>query len=343
MPPVGVFNQVIGLLAKAEAVQGTPETLSNSLDGCLWYIGEGDPPPPKSVDYVFDGSLGRAPGVLAPQKRVQPNGAFRENQFLAIAKGIGGSGYTSGTVYPPQEIHRWLQAAGFDATFSTNKWIYTPTGAGAGYTTLTVREFAQGNQYDSAGVIADLSIDAQGLGAPVWTFDWRGLASLPANQSLPTITYTAPAVIPPVASGVIANIGTFEFAKGALRRLNVRMNRQITEPRPNQTLPGGHAGFVPGAMAPTIDVEMEATAFVGTPFHTVNGVDGEALKAAATSVDLSFQYGTTAGNKYTIGTAQAQCTNVDTGGSGPLGIVTLTFTCHASTASTNDAIFIEFA
>lgn len=336
MAAVAKFNQVTGTLIKEEAAYGTAETLADASDGATEYVGDGDLAPPTTVDYVYDGSLGRAPGTLAPQKRTTPNGRYRMGQFRALPKGAG-TAYTSSAVLPPREVHRWLKAAGYDATFSTDRWLYTPTTHGAGYTSLTHRQYAQGFQYDQAGVIADFGYETQGLGVPIWTFDWRGLSSaLPTDLALPAITYAATTVIPPVSAAVVSNIGTFAFGVSALRKVSFKRNRKIDTPRLNQILAGGHAGFVPGGASPTIEMEIERTALVGTPFHTTGGIDGEALMAAATSVAINLTYVGGTGNNWKHDFAQAQCTKVTPGADGPLALVTLTFAAHASTPAAND-------
>ena len=336
MAAVAKFNQVTGTLIKEESVYGTAVTLADASDGATEYVGDGDLEAPTTLDYVFDGSLGRAPGTLAPQKRTTPNGRYRMGKFRCLPKGSG-SAYSSSAVLPPREVHRWLKAAGYDATFSTDRWLYTPTTHGAGYTSLTHRQYAQGRQYDQAGVIADFSYESSGLGVPIWSFDWRGLSSgLPTDLALPAITYAATSVIPPVAAAVVSNIGTFAFGAGALRKVTFKRNRKIDTPRLNQTLAGGHAGFVPGGAAPTIEFEIELLALVGSPFHTTAGVDGEALMAAATSVAINVTYGTAATNQWKHDFAQAQCIKVTPGADGPLALVTLEFAAHSSTPAAND-------
>lgn len=342
MAAVAKFNQVIGVLAKEETTYGTAITLADASDGCTPYIGDGDPPVPTPVEYVYDGNLGRAPGTLAPQKRTTPNGMFRAGQFQCLPKGAG-TAYSSSAVLPPREVHRFLKAAGYDATFSTDRWLYTPTTHGAGYTSLTLRQYSQGFQYDMTGVLCDFSYESSGLGVPIWTFDWRGLLpALPTDLALPAVTYAATTVIPPVAAAVVSNIGTFAFGVSALRKVTYKRNRKIDTPRLNQTLAGGHAGFVPGGAAPVIEIEIERTALIGTPFHLTTGIDGEALMAAATSVAINLTYGGTVTNKWKHDFAQAQCTKVTPANDGPLATVVLEFSAHASTPAANDYETITF-
>lgn len=343
MSTVSRFNQVIGCLAKEETTYGVAATLADASDGVTPFIGDGDPPPPEKFEYVYDGKIGRAAGTLAPQKRTTPNGRFRQGQFRALPKGLG-TAYTSSATIPPREIHRWLKAAGFDATFTTSYWDYTPSAANSQGTSLTYRQYAQGLQYDNIGVIADFSWETQGLGVPVMTFDWRGVvANLPTEAALPSVTYLAPTVIPPVASAVLANLGSFAFGSGGLRKVSYKRNRSIDTPRVNQTVAGGHAGFVPGGSMPTFEVEIESVAFVGTPFHAAGGIAWDALREAATSIAVDFTFGSTAGNTWKHAFAQAQCIDAVPGNEGPLATVVLSFAAHASTPSANDAESLRFS
>ncbi len=325
------LNQVIGYLLKIEADIGVAETLDNATDGLNPYIGDGDPEAPSAIEYVFDGSIGRAAGTLAPQKRTTPNGRFRQASIQALFKGLG-SAY-SGSAYPPNEVHRLLQIAGLTATYSatpTPQWTYTPTPHGTGFSTGTLRQFAQGSQYDQAGVLCDWSYEAQGLGVPIHTFAWKGVAVAPADQSLPAITLQAPSVIPPVASAVVSNLGVFTAAQ--IRRVAWRSNRNLDTARIAQNLAGGHAGFVPGGMVPELELEIERP--------TRANFDPEALMAAATSVAVDVQFGSTQYNRWKHTLAQAQLKAVTPGADGAVATVTLVYAAHASTPSANDAFSV---
>ena len=333
MASAAQYNQTIGVLAKVEVDPNTAETLSNSTDGCTPYIGDGDPEPPTAIDYVFDGGIGGSAGSLAPQKRTTPNGGFRAGQFKTLPKGAG-SAY-SGSAFPPNEVHRWLQGAGYTATYSatpTPQWTYTPTATGTVPSHLTVRQFMQGSQWDQAGVQADFSYETQGLGVPVWTFDWRGVKVSPTDVSLPSITYQATSVIPPVASAVVSSINAVTTL--TIRKVAFKRNRSNSTARIAQNLSGGHAGFIFGRYSPEWEIEIERPARAT--------FDPEALQAAATSIALSVQFGGTQYNKWTHSTAQGQIISVQPGNDGGLATVTFTVRGHASTPSANDAESILF-
>lgn len=333
MATVAKLNQVIGLLAKEEADYGTAETLSNSADGLNPYIGDGDPAAPESMEYVFDGNIGRAAGNLAPQRRTTPNGRFRSGSVQVLPKGFGS--IYSAVVTPPREVHRLLKASGLDATYSaspTPQWTYTPTAQGTTFTSLTLRQFAQGMQFDQSGVLCDWSFETQGLGVPVYTFNWRGIASLPADQSLPVITLDATTVIPPVASAIVGNIGAFTSA--TIRRVAFRLGRNVEAARIAQNLAGGHAGFVPGGMAPELELEIERPALA-----TFNP-ESELASATSRAVDVTF--GATQYNRWKLSLPQAQLATVTPGNEGPIATVTLVYRGFASTPTANDHVSVLY-
>lgn len=333
MPVPDRINQIIGFLAKEEANYGVAEVLSNSADGFNPYIGDGDPEAPAALEYVFDGALGRSAMTLAPQRRTTPAGRARQGSIQVLPKGAG-TAYTV-SVLPPNEVHRLLKGSGFDATFSaspTPQWSYTPTPAGTTYTGLTLRQFTQGSQYDHTGVLMDLSFETQGLGVPVFTFNYRGIASLPADQSQPAITLQATTVVPPIASAIVGTIGAFTGA--TIRRVAFRSNRSIDTARVAQTIAGGHAGFVPGGMEPELEIEIER------PTRATFDPEAELQNATSRAIDVTF--GATQYNRWRVSLPQAQLTAVTPGAEGPLATVTLVYRGFASTPTANDHVSILF-
>lgn len=324
------LNQVIGLLAKEEATYGTLETLSNTADGINIYIGDGDPPAPTAYEYVYDGNLGRAASTLAPQRRTTPNGRFRSGEFQYQPKGLGST--YSAILTPPREVHRGLRMCGLEWTYSaspTPQWTATPSAAGV-IVGHTVRQFSQGSQYDIRGVLGNLAFQTEGLGVPIMTVNWTGIADLPSTQALPAITIEAPTIIAPVASAITCTIGAFTTA--TVRNVAFRMNRSIDNPRIAMNLAGGHAGFIPGGMAPELEITIERP--VRSTF------DPEALLASAESRAVSVQFGATQFNRWQVSLPQAQLSAVTPGNEGSIGTVTLVYRAHASTPTAND--FLSF-
>lgn len=324
------LNQVIGFLGKVEATYGSAESLSNSTDGFNVYIGDGDPEPPTPYEYVYDGKIGRAFGNLVPQIRTTPNGRFRMGQHKVLPKGLG-SAYSTSSVLPPNEIHRWLQACGFDATFDTDHWEYTLTAHGTGFKSLTYNAYLQGSLYPMTGVLGNLSFETQGLGVPVWTIDYKGLAAVdPTDAAVPSLTVLAPSVIAPVSAGMTVSIGSFTNA--VVRKIAFRQNRNIDTARIDMQLAGGHAGFVPGGSAPELEIEIERPAR--------STYDPEAVRDAATVEAISAAWDGGTANAWSIDFPQAQLASVTPGNEGALATVSLVYTAHASTPSANDALMI---
>lgn len=333
MPAVAKLNQIYGLLLKEESVYNTAVSLAGSADAAETYLGDGLPSAPSGLDYAFDGSVGRANATLAPARKTTPNGRSRKFSFKVLPKGAG-TAYTSAAVLPPNQVHRALKAAGYVATFTTDRWVYAPSPAGLTYTSLTVEEYMQGERYAMAGVLLDLSMEAGDTGVPIWTFSGAGTASLPVDASFPTMVYQAPTVLPPVASGVTCTIGSFITAD--VKSMSYQRGRQFeSNARLRQTVAGAHLGFVPGSVMPTITLEVDKTALVGTPFHTSGGFDAENLRASADVHTLSYIVGA-ANNGWRINWAQAQLTNVEPSADGPMATAKLTFSAIPSTPALDD-------
>lgn len=112
------FNDRIAVLGKIQAAIGTAESLSASADAFLPYVEDGGPAAPEAIEYAADGSTGRGAAQLVGAPRIRPTGAFRQGQFRCLPRGRGAT--YSASIFPPNEIHRFMLASGFDATFSAS-------------------------------------------------------------------------------------------------------------------------------------------------------------------------------------------------------------------------------
>jgi len=328
-----VLNQVIGFAGKEEGTYGVAEVLDLAADGMLPFLADGDPAPPSAIEYVFDGNIGRAPGTLAPASRTTPNGRFRSGVFQTLFRGLGS--LYSAILLPPNEVHRSLKAAGFTATYSaspTPQWTYAPTAAGTTFTSLTLRQYAQGSIYEQTGVLFNWSFTADGLGVPIHDFANTGLIALPTDLTLPAITYPSAGVLPPVASAVVENIGAWSAA--TIRSVSFQSQRSIDNPRAAQNLAGGHAGFTPGGMVPQLTLVVERPARA-----TYNP---ESLQSLATSAAVNVTFGATQYNRYTVAFPQAQLITVTPQNDGPVATMELVFQAHPSTPALNDYMSVLF-
>jgi hypothetical protein len=324
------FNDRLSYLAKVQANAGTAETLSAADDACLPYIDDGGPAAPEKVDFVYDGAIGGGAAQLTPARRVAPQGAFRQGQFRCLPRGRGVT--YSATVFPPNEIHRWLLASGYDATFGASpsaRITYTPTAPDTLGAVLTVQQWAQGSVYAQRDVICNFSYEADGLGVPIFTFDWRGVMhTAPVDGNFPSITIDAATVQPPSAVAVVSALGS--FTGHTLRRFSFTRNRAIDTARPSQTATCGHAGFVRGRFNPTMELEIERPAR--------SAYDPEAIRAAASVASVSYQLNPgTQWNRFTHTMANAQLVDVTPGNDGNVPTITLVYEGRPSTPTANDA------
>ena len=242
----------------------------------------------------------------------------------------------SASAIPPLEVHRAIKIAGYTATYSaspSHQWLYTPTATGTVPTHGTLRQYAQGSLYEQYGVQADFGYETQGLGVPVWSFNWRGIASAPSDASYPSITVLAPTLIPPVASSVTLSLGSFTTA--TVRSVKFARNRNVDTARIAMNLAGGHAGFIAGSYFPEWEVEIERPAR--------SDWDPEAVYAAATGFAFDVQFGSTQYNRWKHASAQVQISAPpQPGADGGLATVTVKLRGYASTPSANDAESILF-
>ena len=333
MPLPAVQSRQFGVLAKEEASYGVAEVLSNSADFCMPFIGDGLPPDPDPITYVYGGEgRGRnaVTGTMLPY--TAPAGAQRTVPFRAVMKGRG-SAYSAVNT-PPNELHRWIKACGFDATHSatpTPQWTFTPTPAGGTPTSLTVRRFAQRRQFDDVGVMCSLAYAtdvASPLGIIVADFsNGQGIASIPTDQVIPTLTdstYSTGAILVPGATVTINSVTT-----RPVRKISYTQNRPVNGPRHQINVAGGHAGFISGIATPEVQIELER--------ETAAAFDPETLRANATVFAVSWQFNPSVQyNRFTHTFAQAQIVDVQNGTADDMAICTITIRPHASALNLSD-------
>lgn len=328
----------VAFQGKIQSAIGTAASLSSSTDGLLLYIGDGLPSQPSPLKYAYDGNgVGRSLGVNGQSKRTPPAGRYYESELKIVARGKG-SAYSSSAVLPSNEFHRLMIASGFTATFSTNKWVYTP---GSSMLGLTYEHYIAGKKYAFQDWLCDWSYEAPGLAPPIHTFKGMGLATaLPTTASLQAVTYENLTVLPPLAVAVLGVLGSFTGAN--IKSHSFKLGRVLGPGRVRQNASGGHIGFLPEGIYPMWDVEIEEEAFVGSPFHTSSGIDADALKEAGTGIACSFSYVQGTGNNWKTGSAQAQIVgDVTPGNDGAAATVKFTLAGYNSTPVLNDSMYAE--
>jgi hypothetical protein len=252
--------------------------------------------PECNPDYVHNGERrGKSPATHGGRARVG-----RMARFGACTIGIepAGAGVAySASVFP--NVHTMMRAAGFlgtlDTTVGDEKWTYTPHAINA-EESATMELYYAGEKHPLAGVYAQLEIDMDIPGIPIFNFASQGLYSaLPTDAAIPAITYSAfkePAKA--VGVNLTATIDATTFTVGKIAKVMVRQNRNIN-PRANDNTTGLHGGFNVGAeriftMEALIEAEALTTA---SPFldDSPSGFNIYELMERASKMALAFKVG----------------------------------------------------
>lgn len=332
--------QVLALLGKEESSYGTAVAVTTTADGIQLQFENRDYPW-VTLDYAFDGDLGPSVGNLGTVLRAGPTGRSFTYDAPTRAKPAGAA-YTASVV---PSIHRLLKASGFDAaltsTTSAEKWTYTPTAPGTGYTSLTVELYGRGEKCHGIGVLSDWSMDFPNGAPPMHRFALRGyLNANISDVATPSVTYPLTTIQAPLASAVTLVIGSYT-TNAVLYSGSFSLGREI-QPRVALTGSGGHLGFVPRGRQPEMKLVVEASALVGTPFHTSAGLDPYQLRDAATGIAVSAQFGTTQYNRYKVALNQAQLVNVVPTVVNGLACNELSFRGYTSTPVAADDLTVTF-
>lgn len=339
MPVPAKLVTLLGLLGKEEATYGTAIALTTTSDGLLMQFSDRNQANLWPLNYSYDGDLGPSVASGATTKRAAPAGKSVGFSLPFRAKGAGAA-YAAATV---PNLHKIIKACGFTGTLTSTsaseKWTYVPTAEGTGYTSLTLNMYARGQLHVGLGAVGTLNIQMDNQSPPVWTMDGRAIATTaPTDVAVPSVTYPSFATIPPSATSAVVSIGS--FVTPVLLSGSFSFNRGIDNPR--VPISGTHLGFVPSGRGPRLTMTIEATALVGSPYHTSAGLDPYNLRDAATSIAVSIAIGSTQYNRYTITMTTAQLMAVTDGSNGPTATWTLEFAGHGSTPVLDDDCSIVF-
>lgn len=296
--------QILALTGKEESTYGTPVALTTTADGIQLQFENRDYPAIEFA-YAYDGDLGPSVGNLGTVLRAAQSGRSFTYDAPTRAKGAGAA--YSASVVP--SLHRLLKAAGFDAAVTTTsaaeKWDYTPTAPGIGYTALTLNLYAHGLLYAGTGVLADWSFDAPNNGPPTHRFALSGYFSADAaDAAAPSVTYPLTAVQPPLASAVALTLGSLTTS-AVCYSSSFTLGREILA-RVAQTASGGHLGFVPRGRQPEFKVTLEATALVGSPYTSASAFDPWKLEETGQNFTFQLTYGTVQYNRWKMIATQCQ-------------------------------------
>lgn len=332
--PAKLMN-LSALLAKVESTYGTAVAVTATADGQLLALSDRFPGS-LQLAYVFDGEVGAAPGNLGMLKRVGALGRTITGQIPMRAKGAETT--YAATVLP--NIHTMLKISGFDATLSGGFYTYTPTADSVTYSSATMEYYKRGEKWTSRGTLANWAFSADNPGAPIHTFDVRGIADTAiADAAMVAPTYPTLTTAEPLAAGLTCSIGS--FVAPVVRSCSFTMNRNYDNPRVNLTAADVHEGFVPNGYDPELRLVVESTALT---YPTASGgFDPYKMRLNAEAVAVSVTIGSVSFNKYTVALAQAQLVEFSPQNDGPVATIELVFKgFNSSPIIQTDAVVVTF-
>ena len=301
------------------------------------------PFPILTPQWGFTGERGIANGGFGRHVRALPTGRFINSTVQIEPKGRGAA-YTSSSVEVP-DVHRWLGSAGLLATVTTTggseKWDFTPTTGTGTPVSVTSWFYGEGELLKVNGIYSNLKITADGIGIPVFAFDFFGTMSTdPADTALPSLTYTVPTIVPPSAVGVTFTLGN--FTGGVVRSFNFDLGRTIS-PRLNVNASAGHAGFQPGPRDPVLEFVVETTSLQGSPYHATSAIDPYQLQKNATSgLAVSITIGSTQYNRWKLIMGQAQVVGVEPVPEGSVSLRKITVKPYVTGDQDNSDLTLRF-
>ena len=319
-------NVVYGLLAKIETIYGTYASPASASDGIqvAEYI-------EIERQYGFDGKRPSQPGNAGQQRRVAPQGATYRPVIKVEDKGPG---VAYGASSFGKDYHALLLAGGMTGTLNgTTSWSYAPTLITTAPSSVSLEYYCRANTAGNAevwkanGVYTDWIYEVANAGPGMWTFNTFGRENAaPAEAAFPTIVYTYGTIVPPVASPLTLTVNGVSTL--VIRSAKVEMKRTVQERFPNLNQAGAHAGFSPGERAPMFTFVCEA------PLFATSNLWG--LHDAGTPFAASFGVGTATFNKSAWTFAQAQIESVKPSSDGPVPLLEIACSLHASTPTAND-------
>lgn len=342
MPAAAKLINVLGALAKIETTYGTSVALTTTTDGLQLSFPDRNVGAPLTISYAFDGKVGVNPGNMSDLPLATPGGKSFTGDLPVRFKGFGAA-YSAAN--KPSLADILLRISGFSSTLVTTSgsesYTYAPQSVTAAYASASMGMYARGELWPLKGVIANWGYTFDNPGPPTHTFSISGIANGDVTDvTLPSITYPNLTVEPPTANGIAMVIGSFT-TNAVVYAGSFNLNRTI-EPRVALTSGTGHEGFIPGGYSPEFNVTVEATAFVGSPFHTSAGLDPIKLREAATKITVSVTFGSTQYNRWTHTLSNAQLYNVQPSANGRAGCWDLTFKPSSSTPISLDDLSVVF-
>ena len=296
------------LLAKTESVYGQDAVPDPSLDA----IEITDLSISPNID-VVDRNLFR--DTLSAQASL-PAKKYTELTFSIELKGNGSQ--QDGATIP--RIIRLFEACGF----STTAVPETTAGAGDGYfelkpisqnfSSLTFYVYLDQVLYKVLGARGNVEIvlEANTIGKANFTF--QGLFVQPVDAAMPTATYEAPTLAPPIVKGVNLTLGA-SFAP-CIQAFNVNMNNSLVQRDCMKATEG---------VGDIIITERKVGGSLNPDMFLASEYDVWSKFTSGTPEQIAGTLGTQAGNRFSITIPQAQYNGIGIGDRDSIRIFDISF------------------
>ncbi len=330
------LTTVYGLLGKSEASYGAGGSLSTSTDG-LWIV----EPVRAALAYLISGQRPMGPGTGGELPDVAARGETLS--FTPRVRGRGaGAAYSSSV--KARDLHVYLKAAGWadaldTATPGAEKVTYKPSSARADWASAVFGAYTDEALLGLLGWYNGVEFEIGDDG--FWTFGFPGqglVSALWSDAAVPSISYQNPTTPPIICESMAMAIGS--YANVPFRRLRYRDGRVVTFGRTNFSVAGAHGGGSLGKYGPTLEVLIEQTALVGTPYHSTSGLNVHELLRRKTALAISFAAGTGGTgvyNRLEFAAAQAQLRSAEPDSAEPDALWRLTFGLPVSAPGADDS------
>ncbi len=305
MPYVAFHGNILGHLCKEESTYGTAIAVSGATDGVQPYFTDRNGIP-VTLNYLFDGTIGPAPGNDGMLRRAPPFGGAVQYDLPFYFKGAGAA--YSASVFPL--LHKMWKACGLDAAGSfvggSEKWTYTPTPVGTIPTSLTQELYTEELKVPLTGALGSWKFSGDTSGPLKHTFSLMGIKGTVARSAATVpaaFVYPLTTIVPPNPVGSTLNIGSYASVIG-VKSVDFDLGRKL-EARPGMDAADGHLGFVHRGRDIKLSVVVEQAAFATTPFHAAGQIDPWELWESGNSLAVSFQHAGAQYNKFKVTLTQA--------------------------------------
>lgn len=305
MTYVAFNGNIIGHLCKEETTYGSAIAVAGATDGVQPYFTDRSGIP-VNMSYLWDGTIGPAPGNDGNLRRGVPFGGAVTYDLPFYFKG-GGAAYSASVV---PLIHKMWKACGLtatvDVTGGAEKWTYNPTAVGTIPTSLTQELYTEELKIPLTGVLGNWKFSGDTSGPLKHTFSLSGIKGTVARSaaSVPAaFVYPLTSIVPPSPVGSSLTIGSYTGVIG-IKSVDFDLGRKL-EARPGMDAADGHLGFIHRGRDPVLKVAIEQAAFATTPFHAAGQIDPWELYESGNSFVCSFQHAGAQYNKFLLTLTQA--------------------------------------